>query len=205
MTVWVLVTGAQSGIGAAIATAFAREGATVVINWLDDEAAAQLVAETARPARSLLVQADIGIGEQVEVLFDTVARALGRIVTGSFRCMRAAARMMVPAGRGAAIINPEGRCAPSRGRFRSDKWPRRWTLPTPCASWRPMPRGTSPDRRCWSTAASTWPERNQRWPVRVCSVDDFFAVGVGQGNAAYGNWLTVLGGLIATQTSCGPT
>ena len=44
MTVWVLVTGAQSGIGAAIATAFAREGATVVINWLDDEAAAQLVA-----------------------------------------------------------------------------------------------------------------------------------------------------------------
>ena len=40
----VLVTGAQSGIGAAIATAFAREGATVVINWLDDEAAAQLVA-----------------------------------------------------------------------------------------------------------------------------------------------------------------
>ena len=40
-----LVTGASRGIGAAIATAFAREGATVVINYLsNDAAAAQTVA-----------------------------------------------------------------------------------------------------------------------------------------------------------------
>ena len=39
-----LVTGAQQGIGAAIALAFAGEGADVAINWLDDEKAAEAVA-----------------------------------------------------------------------------------------------------------------------------------------------------------------
>ena len=37
----VLVTGASRGIGAAIAAAFAREGATVVINYLSNDAAAE--------------------------------------------------------------------------------------------------------------------------------------------------------------------
>ncbi|MEG0047115.1 MAG: SDR family NAD(P)-dependent oxidoreductase, partial [Comamonas sp.] len=37
----VLVTGASRGIGAAIALAFAREGATVVVNYLSNDAAAQ--------------------------------------------------------------------------------------------------------------------------------------------------------------------
>ena len=40
----VAVTGAQQGIGAAIARAAAREGANVVVNYLDDEAGAQAVA-----------------------------------------------------------------------------------------------------------------------------------------------------------------
>ena len=40
----IAVTGAQQGIGAAIATRAAREGANVVVNWLDDEARAQAVA-----------------------------------------------------------------------------------------------------------------------------------------------------------------
>ena len=45
-----LVTGAQQGIGAAIAVALAEEGADVAITWLDDEPAAEGVAgASARP------------------------------------------------------------------------------------------------------------------------------------------------------------
>ena len=37
----VLVTGAQQGIGRAMASEFAAAGADIAINWLDDDAAAQ--------------------------------------------------------------------------------------------------------------------------------------------------------------------
>ena len=40
----IVVTGAQQGIGAAIARGVAREGANVVVNYLDDECSAQAVA-----------------------------------------------------------------------------------------------------------------------------------------------------------------
>ena len=39
----IVVTGAQQGIGAAIARGVAREGANVVVNYLDDESSAQAV------------------------------------------------------------------------------------------------------------------------------------------------------------------
>jgi len=39
-----LVTGAQQGIGKAIALAYGREGASVVVNFLDDQAAAEAIA-----------------------------------------------------------------------------------------------------------------------------------------------------------------
>jgi len=41
----VLVTGAQQGIGRAMALEFAAAGTDVAINWLDDEGAAQGVAD----------------------------------------------------------------------------------------------------------------------------------------------------------------
>jgi NAD(P)-dependent dehydrogenase (short-subunit alcohol dehydrogenase family) len=41
----VLITGAQQGIGRAMALEFAAAGADVAINWLDDKAAAQSVAD----------------------------------------------------------------------------------------------------------------------------------------------------------------
>ena len=66
-----LVTGAQQGIGRAIAVAFAREGADVAVNYLDDRGAAEQVVRDVRGAgrRAVLVQADVaqlsGIGAMV--------------------------------------------------------------------------------------------------------------------------------------------
>ena len=57
----VAVTGGQQGIGAAVARAAAREGANVVVNWLDDEAGAGAVADdvVAAGARAVLVQGSV--------------------------------------------------------------------------------------------------------------------------------------------------
>ena len=44
------MTGAQQGIGAAIALAFGREGASVVVNYLDDQAAAEAIVKNIHEA-----------------------------------------------------------------------------------------------------------------------------------------------------------
>jgi NAD(P)-dependent dehydrogenase (short-subunit alcohol dehydrogenase family) len=56
-----LVTGAQQGIGRAIAIQCAAAGTDIAINWLDDEAAAREVAAavTARGRRAVTIQADM--------------------------------------------------------------------------------------------------------------------------------------------------
>jgi NAD(P)-dependent dehydrogenase (short-subunit alcohol dehydrogenase family) len=74
-----LVTGAQQGIGQAIAVALARDGADVAINFLDDERAAGRVAEAVRALgrRSLLVQGDVSRPAEVEATVATVVRELG--------------------------------------------------------------------------------------------------------------------------------
>src|SRR5436305_11471322 len=77
----VLVTGAQQGIGRAMAAEFAAAGADVAINWLDDEAAAQEVAAAVRGhgRRAALVRADIGDGEQIRGMVAETERVLGPV------------------------------------------------------------------------------------------------------------------------------
>src|SRR5713226_7450406 len=77
----VLVTGAQQGIGRAMALEFAAAGADVAINWLDDEGAAQGVADGVRAVsgRAILVQADMGQIEQVQAMVSAVQEGLGPI------------------------------------------------------------------------------------------------------------------------------
>jgi 3-oxoacyl-[acyl-carrier protein] reductase len=73
-----VVTGASSGIGAAIAEAFATAGATVLITYRRSEAAASAVVEgiAARGGRALTAQADLATRAACETL---VAEARARL------------------------------------------------------------------------------------------------------------------------------
>jgi NAD(P)-dependent dehydrogenase (short-subunit alcohol dehydrogenase family) len=74
-----LITGAQQGIGRAIALAFAHEGADVVINYLDDPNAAERVAADARKTgvRALVVQGDVSRVDQGQALAARAVQELG--------------------------------------------------------------------------------------------------------------------------------
>jgi 3-oxoacyl-[acyl-carrier protein] reductase len=132
-----LVTGAQQGIGRAIALALARDGADVGVNYLDDRDAAERVAAEVSAAgrRACLVRGDVARGSDAEAMVGAVARELGTPAVlvnnagvfprgdflamteadwdhvldvnlkGSFLCAQAAARRMVDAGAGGAIVN----------------------------------------------------------------------------------------------------
>src|SRR5436309_5579304 len=75
----VLVTGAQRGIGRAIAIRFAEAGADVALNYLDDKAAAEFAAKeiTAPGRRATTIGADIAKPEQARRLVADAERALG--------------------------------------------------------------------------------------------------------------------------------
>ncbi len=75
-----LVTGAQQGIGAAIARAVAGAGGDVVINYLDDADAAEAVAAEVRAAgrRASLVQGNVTDGNDIEAML-RAADGLGGI------------------------------------------------------------------------------------------------------------------------------
>jgi NAD(P)-dependent dehydrogenase (short-subunit alcohol dehydrogenase family) len=77
----VLVTGAQQGIGRAMAVEFARAGADVAVNWLDDQAAAEGVADAIRGhgRRAILVQADVAQIGQVQFMVSAAQDGMGPI------------------------------------------------------------------------------------------------------------------------------
>ncbi|HTT72256.1 MAG TPA: glucose 1-dehydrogenase [Anaeromyxobacteraceae bacterium] len=76
-----LVTGANSGIGASIATELAAAGARVCLNYVVDPEAAEAVAAGIRKAggEALVIAADVSDARQVAAMFAAVDQALGGI------------------------------------------------------------------------------------------------------------------------------
>lgn len=86
----VLVTGASRGIGAAIAKAFAAEGAAVVVNYLQNEAAANATVSAceALGGVALALQADVTDRLAVDRLIQQILDEFGKIdvlVNNAFR------------------------------------------------------------------------------------------------------------------------
>jgi NAD(P)-dependent dehydrogenase (short-subunit alcohol dehydrogenase family) len=76
-----IITGGDSGIGRAVAIAYAREGADVLISYLDEDEDAKETARWVEKAgrKAVLVRGDIQSAEHCRNMVDTAARELGGI------------------------------------------------------------------------------------------------------------------------------
>lgn len=76
-----VITGGDSGIGQAVASAFAKEGADVVIAYYNEQQDAQKTAEMVQSAgkRCVLVQCDLKEESGAQLVVETAMRELGRI------------------------------------------------------------------------------------------------------------------------------
>lgn len=77
----VLITGASGGIGSAIARAFAKEGAKLVLHYHNNCAAAVKLKHELTPAESIAVGVDLRREEAVKGLFAAALKKFGRVDT----------------------------------------------------------------------------------------------------------------------------
>src|SRR5258708_26428106 len=79
----VLITGASSGIGEAIAIRFAQEGANVAINYNSGadraEGVRAKVTQENKSGKSLIVKANVADEQEVKAMFATVIKELGTL------------------------------------------------------------------------------------------------------------------------------
>ncbi len=76
-----LVTGANSGIGRAVALGLAQAGADVAVNYVADPEAAEAVVQeiTSLGRKAVMVKADVSREEEVEAMFETAVGAFGTL------------------------------------------------------------------------------------------------------------------------------
>ncbi|WP_174190205.1 SDR family NAD(P)-dependent oxidoreductase, partial [Nocardia barduliensis] len=76
-----VITGADSGIGRAVAIAYAREGADVLISYLDEDEDAKEVADlvTAAGRKAVLVPGDLSEAAHCRAVIDRAVREFGKI------------------------------------------------------------------------------------------------------------------------------
>ncbi|MBY5406308.1 glucose 1-dehydrogenase [Rhizobium laguerreae] len=76
-----VVTGASKGIGAAIAKAFAAEGAQVVVNYASSKAGADAVVEAigAAGGKAIAVQGDVSKAGEAQGLVDAAIKEFGKL------------------------------------------------------------------------------------------------------------------------------
>jgi len=76
-----LITGSDSGIGQGTAVEFAREGADIVVHYLEDRAGAKRTGQQVESCggRAIVVQADVSDETQVERMFNDALDAFGTV------------------------------------------------------------------------------------------------------------------------------
>lgn len=76
-----VITGGDSGIGRAVAIAFAREGADVLISFLNEDDDARETARYIKEAgrKAVLVPGDLSSAEQCRKVIDTAVREFGKV------------------------------------------------------------------------------------------------------------------------------
>jgi NAD(P)-dependent dehydrogenase (short-subunit alcohol dehydrogenase family) len=76
-----IITGGDSGIGRAVAIAYAREGADVLISYLDEHEDAQSTARLVEQAgrKAVLVPGDISEAAHCQIVIDQAVQAFGKI------------------------------------------------------------------------------------------------------------------------------